>query len=151
MSLPARILAALAALLIAFGGGWAAHVRYRAGVDAQDALAKSETDRESERLVARARGKVADDLATRLVAAERSGRDMRERLRSAAAAASAALAAACPDAPATAPIGLVSDGDRERLAAAIDRAEEVAEQLRAWQALAPQLQNCMPAPPGHTN
>lgn len=147
MSWPARALAAFVALLVAFGAGWATHVCYRAGVDARDALAQAETNRESERLVARARGKVADELANRLVAAERSGRDMRERMRVAAAASSAALAASCPAAQTAAPIGLVSDGGRERLAAAIDRAEEVAEQLRAWQALAPLLQNCMPASP----
>lgn len=135
MSLPARLLAALCGLLVAFGVGWGAHVRYRAGMDAREALASSESAREAERLAQRNITRISDALTSERLAADGRTAALRDRLReqSAAGADSAAIVACRADDTATAARVLPADvgGD---LAALMDEAETVSARLRACQA-----------------
>ena len=60
MSLPARILAALCLLAVAFASGWGAAIRHRNGQDARQALEASESAREAERLAQRNLTRIED-------------------------------------------------------------------------------------------
>lgn len=136
MSLPARLLALLCVLLVAFGAGWGAHVRYRAGVDASEALASSEASREAERLAARNITRISDALTTQRLASDRAAADAAARLRQLAAA-SPDPAPGCPgrnDDPR--PVAaVVSDATVEDLVALARDADAVANRLRACQAV----------------
>jgi len=133
--LPYKLLAVLVLLAGTFGAGWVGHVRYRAAVDAKDAFALSEANRESERLAARNMQRITDELTSKRLAAERAGADLRERLRkqSEAGASSAAIAACRSDETATAARVLPDDVGSD-LAALMGEAEAVADRLRACQA-----------------
>ena len=134
MSLPARILAALVAALVAFGAGWGAAIKYRRGVDAESALAQSEANRESERLAQRAQTRITDALTAQRLDAVRAAGNLRDRLReqSEAGASSPAIAACRDDETATA-ARVVPERIGADLVRVMERAEEVSAQLAACQ------------------
>ena len=136
MSLPARLLAGLCSLLVAFAAGWGAHVRYRAGVDAREALASSEAAREAERLAARNITRITDALTTQRLASDRAATDAADRLRQLAAA-SPDPAPGCPgrnDDPRSA-AAVLPDPALGDLVALAREADAVADRLRACQAV----------------
>lgn len=127
----ALVLALLAGVFLA---GWFGHVRYRAGIDAQEALQVSENARESERLAARRMNGVHDALTQDRLRSERAAVDAGIRLRQFAASASSP--AGCPGRnedprPAAA---VLHDDVREDLVALAREADAVADRLRAYQA-----------------
>lgn len=134
-ALAAKALAILVLLAGCFGAGWHFCNKYHQAAQAQEALERSETSRESERLAARAKAKVTDDLnaAQRARArdaddASRLLRELSDRYRS-----QRADLAACRDAGAPA-VAVLRDEDRDDLVAAAREADQVVERLRAWQA-----------------
>ena len=133
--LPYRLLAGLLALSAAFGGGWLGHARYRAGVDAVEALARAETNRESERLAARHMQGVSDALTKDRLRSDRLAADASDRLRKLAASTSAAPG--CPernDDPRPA-AGVLHDDARADLESLAAEADRTADRLRACQAV----------------
>ena len=124
-----------AALALVAAGWMACDWRHQASATAE-ALARSETNRESERLASRNMTRVSDELTRSRLASVRAGADMRERLRIAAEAARASQPSgtACGNDDAAPAIGVVPDSVRERLAGLGDEAEAVSDRLRACQA-----------------
>lgn len=134
MSLPTRILTALAALAITFSAGWLAHARYRQAADAAAALAQSEASRESERLAARHLSRITDALTQDRLRSQRAAADAGQRLRQLAASTSAPPG--CPgrnEYPRPAAAALHDDA-RADLVALASEADAVADRLRACQA-----------------
>jgi hypothetical protein len=132
---PYLILAGLLSLGAAFGGGWAGHAKYRAGVDAEQALAQSETNRESERLAARNTARIGDALTQDRLRSERSSAAVADRLRKLASESS--QPAGCPsrnDDPRPA-AGILHDDTRNALVSLSVEADAIADRLRACQAL----------------
>ena len=139
--LPYRLLAGALLIAGAFGAGWLGHVKYRAGVDARDALALSETNRESERLAARNMQRVSDALTKDRLASDRLAADASERLRKLAA--STAAAPGCPERnddtrPAA---GLLHDDALRDIVSLASEADATADRLRACQAVIAQDTN----------
>lgn len=127
--------AGAAAALVA--AGWmACDWRHQAAATA-DALARSENNREAERLASRNMTRVSDELTRARLVSVRAGADMRERLRIAAETARTSQSAgpACGNDGSAPAIGVVSDAVRERIAGLVDEAEAVADRLRACQAV----------------
>ena len=135
MSLPARILAALCALLVAFSAGWAAAIRWRAAQDARTALAQSEATRETERLANLHMTRVSDALTADRLRSDRAAADAAGRLRQLAAR--TPQPAGCPGrADDTRPAaGQLRDADRDDLVALARDADAVSDRLRACQAV----------------
>ncbi|MCU9931104.1 hypothetical protein OFL77_27620, partial [Escherichia coli] len=79
MSLAARLLAGLVSLLVAFGVGWGAAIKYTHGKQAQEALDNSESLRESERLAARNITRIGDALTQDRISTERTARATADR------------------------------------------------------------------------
>lgn len=140
MSWPALIAAWMASVVVALGTGWGAHVKYRAGLDAREALAQSESAREAERLAQRHMTKVTDELTTQRLASDRAAASAAERLRQ--------LAATSPDpAPGCAgrnddprpAAGVLHDDARTDLESLAREADAVADRLRACQAVVSDL------------
>lgn len=135
MSLAARLLAGLVSLIVAFGAGWGAAIKYRNGKEAQKALDTSEALRESERLAARNITRIGDELTQDRINTERSARATADRLRKLTESRPAATAE-CPargddSGPA---VWALSDDARTDLIALASEAEAVADRLRACQA-----------------
>jgi hypothetical protein len=134
MSLPWRILAALALLAAAFVTGWTGHARWRAADDARQALQQSEDARESERLAQRNMTRIHDALTQDRLRSDRAAADAAGRLRQLAAGASAP--AGCPgrnDDPRAA-AAVLHDAALDDLVALARDADAVADRLRACQA-----------------
>lgn len=132
-----KVFLVLAMLAGVFAGGWFGHARYQAGVDAEQALQRSEDAREMERLAASRVSKVHDELTKNRLAAERAAVAAAGRLRELAASASAP--AGCPSRnedprPAA---GVLHDEARKDLVNLLREADAVADRLRALQALQP--------------
>lgn len=142
MSLPARLLAGLCTLLLVFGAGWGAHARYRAGVDAREALDISEAAREAERLAARNMTRITDALTSERLAADGRTAALRDRLRqqSTAGTDSASIVACRSDDTATAARVLPAEVGAD-LVALVDEAEALSARLRACQALGTAMGN----------
>ena len=81
MSLPARILAALCLLAVAFASGWGAAIRHRNAQDARAALEASESAREAERLAQRNLTRIEDAKTAELRAVGDRLADALERVR----------------------------------------------------------------------
>ena len=133
---PYSLIAGAVALAAAFGAGWVGHVRYRAGVDAVEALAQAETNRESERLAARNMQRVSDALTKDRIASDRRAADLAGRLRqlSESGASSPTVIACRDDDSATAARVLPPDIGRD-LVKAMESCEAVASSLRGFQAM----------------
>lgn len=126
----------LAAVVIALAAGWFGHARYRAGVDAREALQQSETARETERLAGRNMTRISDALTRDRLASDRRAADTAGRLQQLAEATATSGPAGCPgrnDDPRPA-AGLISDATRGDLVALAADADAVADRLRACQA-----------------
>lgn len=135
MSLPARILAQLVALLIAFSAGWGVHVRKVARDALAAQLRQAEDSREMERLANRSMTRISDALTKDRLRSDRAAADAAGRLRELAASTSAP--AGCPsrnDDPRPA-AGVLRDEDRGDLVALAQEADAVADRLRACQAV----------------
>lgn len=133
MSLPARILALLAALVVAAGLGWAGAIRHR---DAQDARAQrqaSERARDDERLMSTSRARIDDARNQELRTVGDRLADALERLRQRPGRLPEATRAACEGATG-AQLSGPDAGFLEREAARADqlRAELGACQEREW-------------------
>lgn len=134
MSLPARALAVLCGLLLAFACGWGAHVRYAAGIEAEQALQGSENAREAERLAAKSMTRKTDALIADRIATERRAAGTAERLRQLAAATPAPAGCPSRDEDTRPAAGLLPDDTRNDLVALAREADAVADRLRACQA-----------------
>lgn len=132
----------LLALLVAYAAGWGTAIRWRAGRDAVEAVAQSETHRETERLAARKTARIADELTSNRLAADRAADAAGQRLRLLAQSARANRPAACTDGNAdTGPAaGVLRDADRDDLVALAREADAVADRLRACQELVDTMQ-----------
>lgn len=127
----------LLAMLMAYAAGWATAIRWRAGRDAREAVAQSETRRETERLAARNTARISDELTNNRLAADRAADAAGQRLRLLAQSARANRPAACASGSAdTGPAaGVLRDADRDDLVALAREADAVADRLRACQSL----------------
>lgn len=136
MSIAARLLAGLVSLLVAFGAGWGAAIKYRNGKESAQALEESELRRESERLVARSMTRIGDGITQDRINTERSARATADRLRKLAEGRPASTPE-CPErGDDTGPaVWALSDDARGDLVALASEAEAVADRLRACQAV----------------
>jgi len=136
MSLAARLLAGLVSLLVAFGAGWGAAIKYTNGKQAQEALDTSEALRESERLAARNITRIGDALTQDRISTERTARATADRLRKLAESRPADQAGCASRSDDTSPAAwALSDNARTDLVALAAEAEAVSDRLRACQAL----------------
>lgn len=131
MTLPYRILAVLALLAAAFGSGWVGHVKYRAGVDAQAALAASEQARKADHDSAVSKIRALDSYS--VSAAGNAARalpardDLRGMQHSLATIAAAGVASSCGVDPRLAGLAdLLGEG-----AGLVEEGARVADELRA--------------------
>ena len=121
--------------LIAWGGWGQWRVAQYEAQAAADALARSETDRESERLAARNNQRISDELLTAQRQRHAASRASAQRLRDLAEARAAAnaTAAACQRYEG-APVDVIPGAVRERIGELFDEADEISDRLRACQA-----------------
>lgn len=136
MSLAARLLAGLVSLLVAFGAGWGAAIKYTHGKKAQEALDTSEALRESERLAARNITRIGDALTQDRISTERTARATADRLRKLAESRPADQAGCASRSDDTSPAAwALSSYVRSDLVALAAEAEAVSDRLRACHAL----------------
>ena len=136
MSLAARLLAGLVSLLVAFGAGWGAAIKYTHGKQAEEALDTSENLRETQRLQSRHITRTGDALTKDRITTERSARATDDRLRKLAESRPADHAGCASRSDDTSPAAWALSGDvRSDLVALAAEAEAVSDRLRACQAL----------------
>lgn len=135
MSWPARALALLLALAMAFAAGWGVARRQALAQQTEDALAAERGARVIEAQETRRAARIADALTHDRLRSERAAADAAERLRQLAATAPDQPASgACRDPHAGPAAWLLRDADREDLVALARDADAVADRLRACQA-----------------
>lgn len=136
MSLSSKLLALLAALAVAFASGWGYAVHQQHAKEAHDALAQSESNRETEHLQARNKTRIADAITSQRLAAVRDSAVLRDRLREQSAIGSGSKTiAACRSDDSVSAARVLPDDVGADLVGLMEQAEAVSARLRACQAL----------------